>query len=91
MECHLLTLPRMLLLLLSSPQESALPCSTCRAQTRLDSGALVKARVDSDSIVSLHWEGLVHPDTTAGVSVQVNARDFDTPPRLGFFASAVKV
>lgn len=60
----------------------------CRAQTRLNNGALVKARLDSESILSVHWEAEVHPKTTVGISTQINASNLEAPPKLGFAASA---
>ena len=61
----------------------------CRSgQTYLDNGALVKARIDSDAVVSAHWEGSVHTKTIAGISVQLNAKDLEAPPKFGFAVSA---
>ncbi|KAK9810665.1 hypothetical protein WJX73_008557 [Symbiochloris irregularis] len=58
-------------------------------QTRTSNGALIKARLDSESILSFHWEAEVpNYRTTVGVSVQTNASNLEAPPKLGFAASA---
>lgn len=63
--------------------------ANCRASRKLDNGALIKARLDSNSILAAHWEGEIHPKTTLGASVQLNTSNLEAPPKFGFAASAV--